>query len=232
MKDLMIVMPVYNERECILRVINSWLEVIANLNIDCRILVLNDGSDDGTRKELEVFEDDSRVQIVDKDNSGHGPTLLMGYKIATEEADWVFQCDSDNEMSPECFGKLWEQKDKYDALFGARVNRIQSNEREFITKCSRLTVEILFGSGVKDVNTPYRLIRSRLLNKIITQVPENTFAPNVIISGAITKSKQRILEIEVPHEPRKTGESSITRIKLWKHVINPFLQILVCRPRI
>lgn len=227
--DLAVVMPVYNEEGCIVPVIESWLSALSSLDLRFQIIVLNDGSTDRTQEVLHFFDLDDRVAVVNKKNSGHGPTILMGYQKAVKLADWTFQCDSDDEMKPDSFRILWGNRAGFDALFGIRVERNQNMARKLISACSRAVVRVLFGMGVTDVNTPYRLIRSSLLAEMIDHIPINAFAPNVIISGIICKSGLRTFEIPVLHENRKTGKVSIVKWKLWKSAATAFWQTLLCR---
>jgi glycosyltransferase involved in cell wall biosynthesis len=186
------------------------------MQLDFALLVLNDGSKDGTARALEAFQDDPRVRVINKQNSGHGPTILAGYRIAVEEADWVFQCDSDDEMKPAHFAKLWDKRAKYDALFGVRVHREQEAARKLLSAGSRMAVRLLFGRGVRDVNTPYRLMRASALRPIVRAIPDDTFAPNILISGVFSRGRNRIYNALVPHENRKTGTASLTSSKVWK----------------
>lgn len=229
MLDLAIVLPVYNEKDCIVTVVNSWLVLLAGFSIKFRIILLNDGSQDGTGKVLEVFNNHEQVLVINKKNSGHGPTILMGYKQAVQIASWVFQCDSDNEIAADYFSHLWEKRETFDALFGIRKDRKQSISRRIISGCARLTVRCFFGSGISDVNVPYRLMRSVVLRQIIALIPEDTFAPNVIISGMLLRSRARIYEYYVPYEGRKTGTVSIVKWKLWRAAFKSFWQIISCR---
>ncbi len=228
--DLAVVMPVYNEEECIVKVLESWLDVLSDLGMKFQIIVVNDGSSDSTQEALQVFNNDNRIEVINKTNSGHGPTILMGYRESVKLADWTFQCDSDDEMKPDYFSSLWEKREQYDALFGLRTDRDQNLSRKFISICSRALVHLLFGTGVTDVNTPYRLIHSNILEQIVCQIPPDNFAPNVIISGALLKHKLCIYEHPVPHKNRKTGKVSIVKWKLWKSVVKAFCQTLFCRP--
>ncbi len=230
--ELALVMPVYNEEACIVGVVQSWRDMFASLGVDVRLIVLNDGSRDGTAEALSRLRDDERIEIVNKPNSGHGPTILTGYRRAAEMADWIFQCDSDDEMKPDHFPELWKRRAEYDALFGMRSGREQNAGRRLISAASRFTVRLLFGAGVSDVNTPYRLIRAPLLKAIIAQIPDDTFAPNVIISGSLARAGARVYNHPVPHEQRRTGSVSIVKWKLWKSAFRSFWQTLRCRPRI
>ncbi len=214
--DLMLVMPVYNEEACIAGVVASWRDKLGEMKLDFEILVLNDGSQDGTAPALEIFAADGRIRVVNKANSGHGPTILQGYRVAVEAAEWVFQCDSDDEMKPAHFPKLWEKRQKYDALFGVRAQRAQEPARRLLSAGSRLAVRLVFGRGVRDVNTPYRLLRASALKPIVQAIPDDTFAPNILISGVFSRRRGRIYNTPVPHENRKTGTASLTSSKVWK----------------
>jgi len=224
--ELALVMPIYNEEECITDVVNAWHDELLRLKIDFKMILLNDGSKDGTKEKLELFEGNPRIVVINKENSGHGPTILKGYHKADDIAEWVFQTDSDNEIKPNYFFDLWRIRDNYDALFGIRTNRRQNIGRKFISLVSRMTIKLFFGSEVTDVNTPYRLIRAPILRQIIDQVPNDTFAPNIIISGALTALNVRICNLPVLHEGRKTGSVTIVKWKLWKAALKSFCQTI------
>ncbi len=222
-------MPVYNEAECIAKVVASWRYELAALRIDFRMIVLNDGSRDGTAEALAAFAGDSRIEIVNKPNAGHGPTILMGYRKAAAIANWVFQCDSDDEMPADHFRRLWARREQFDAVIGIRAGRSQGLGRKLISKVSRLAVWMLYGRGVADVNVPYRLIRAEVLAPLVERIPSDTFAPNVIISGALARGRCRIANVPVPHQGRRTGTVSIMKWKLWRSAFLAFRQTIRCR---
>ena len=227
--DLTVVMPVYNEAGCILEVINDWKQVLNELKIRYVLKVINDGSTDATPVLLETFKNDRCVEVVNKKNSGHGPTILYGYGEAVKDSEWVFQCDSDNEISAHNFKFLWEKREEFHALFGKRVDREQNISRKIISLCSRVVVRLFYGNQVGDVNTPFRLIRSDILKNIIKKIPPNTLAPNVIITGLIIDGGFKIFEHPVKHETRKTGKPSIIRIGLWVFAAKCLYQTLYYR---
>lgn len=229
--QLALVMPVYNEEEIIVHVVQSWRDEFDRLGIAFLMIVLNDGSTDGTQTQLETFHADARIRVVNKPNSGHGPTILTGYRQAVDVAAWVFQTDSDNEMRPVHFGSLWQRREDYDGLFGIRQGRTAGMGRRAITAVSKGTVALRFGRGVVDVNVPYRLMRSEILRPIVQRIPEATFAPNVIISGEFNRSGARIANVPVPYEGRTTGTVSIVKWRLWKAAMRSFWQTLTYRGR-
>jgi glycosyltransferase involved in cell wall biosynthesis len=88
--DLAVVMPVYNEEACIAGVVRSWRDLLDTLQIEYRLIVLNDGSKDGSATALAAFGDNPRIEVVNKPNAGHGPTILFGYRRAVKIAEWCF----------------------------------------------------------------------------------------------------------------------------------------------
>lgn len=231
--QLTVVMPVFNEEACIANVVTSWIRVLEGEGIDFRMLVIDDGSSDGTLTQLVRLAEDPRVQILHQANCGHGPTILAGYRTAVLEAEWIFQCDSDDEMEARHFPLLWRRREDYDALFGSREGRTQDLARAFISRVSRGTARLVAGSSaVHDVNTAYRLMRSAWLRPIIASLPDDLAAPNVIISAALSRAGARVFNHPVPFQPRRTGSISIVRWRLFKLALRAFLQTIRHRPMV
>ncbi|MBF0441539.1 MAG: glycosyltransferase family 2 protein, partial [Oligoflexales bacterium] len=228
-KELAVVIPAYNEAEIIKDVINLWIGTLDSLGIDFNVHVYNDGSKDKTLKVLQSCAgEDMRVIVHDKENSGHGPTILQAYR---ENIDfkWIFQIDSDNEIGPQSFKEMWEKRENFDLLIGYREGRIQNPVRFFVSAISRFTIFILFGRGIYDVNSPYRLMRSERFRKLFYRIPSETFAPNVIVAGWAVMNRLKVFHFGVPHENRKTGEVSIRHFKLIKAAVRSFWQTVKFR---
>jgi glycosyltransferase involved in cell wall biosynthesis len=209
---LTLVMPVYNEAAAIGGVVKSWAAELDRLGIDYEMRVYDDGSRDQTPVALEQLSNEiPRLLVTRHSNRGHGPTILRGYREARGE--WVFQTDSDGEMEPDSFSRLWEKRADYDFLLGIRGGRVWTPPRWVMTRGSRLAVRLLFGAGVKDVNTPYRLMRRARLAELLPSLPDDLFAPNVILSGLAVRRGLRLYETEVPHQGRRTGKASLTGVR-------------------
>ncbi len=230
MPELILVIPVYNEEEIISFVIQDWIRELRELKIDFTLRVYNDDSKDKT---LNILNKEDKkypeLKIIDKPNSGHGPTILKGYREA--DTPWILQVDSDNEMRAKHFEILWNNREEFDLLIGIRQSRKQPLPRKIVTAISKATVNTLFGKGVTDVNSPYRLIRKEAFEDIIQSICEDTFAPNVIISGMAAKKNLRIFETCIPVKFRTTGEVSIKKWKLFKSAVKSWWQTVVYRLR-
>jgi dolichol-phosphate mannosyltransferase len=233
--DLAVVIPVYNEEKHVAAVIYSYERVIESMGITYMIIVLDDGSRDRTPEILNGLRNGGHIQVSHLPNAVHGPAILRGYRMAVTQARWVFQCDSDNDIDARHFSEFWKHREKYDAVLGIRKGRKQSLSRSVISAGSRCAVFLLFGNRVTDVNCPFRLIRSSILAPVIKPIPDDTFAPNVIISGMLSKSASRILEINVPVKPepsprQKRSSTIIHRKSLL--ALRQTLCALVYAPRV
>jgi dolichol-phosphate mannosyltransferase len=213
--DLSIVMPVYNEGAVIADVVSAWCRTFERLEINHECRVYDDGSTDDTASALDdLAAAHPGVVVTHQANAGHGPTILRGYREA--RGQWVFQIDSDDEMGTDAFQEFWSRRDQYDFLVARRDGRQSPLARHLISAFSRLTVRLAFGRSVWDVNCPYRLMRRDPLMRLLTRVPEGTFAPNVILTGLAAQAGLRLGELPVPHRGRKTGKVSLFGLGAWK----------------
>ena len=227
-EKLCVVMPVYNEEAAIGSVLKKWDNALASLGIDYEIRPYNDGSKDGSLAVMrEIAAGCPRISVRNKENGGHGNTILTGYREAAADGfDWVFQIDSDDEMGPEKFGELWNHRNEFDFGVGIRDGRKQALPRKIVSFISRLCVRLFYGRSVWDVNTPYRLMRVSAFRDFFMKIPLSTFAPNVILSGLAGAAGLKRFEMRVPQHDRTTGEVSIKKWKLLKAAAKSFWQTI------
>lgn len=223
-RQLTVVMPVYNEEASLLACASSWLSVLTELGIDHRVVILDDGSSDNTSSVLAELSASPAVEGVTKTNEGHGPTILRGYREAVKTSEWVFQVDSDDEIPASSFPALWDARHEADAVLGRRTGRDQTPDRRIISRVARLTIRLLYKSRITDANVPFRLMRADVLAPILDQIPDDTFAPNIVISGALGGSGARVVELPVPFETRQAGEVSIVGLGAVKAAVRSFVQ--------
>lgn len=207
--QLNVIIPVYNEDEIIEYVIHDWYEVLEKQGIDFMIHVYDDGSKDRTFKILkQMSEEYLKLVVHKKQNSGHGPTILQGFRENCN-SEWLFQVDSDNEISPKYFKVLWKERGDYDFLVGQRVYRKRDVCRKILSFGARIMIRLLFGGQIQDVNCPYRLMKTDVFKECFFEIPENTFAPNVCISAYAVTGNLRIFKTIVEFNKRTTGECSL-----------------------
>lgn len=228
--DLIVVLPVYNEGEIIADTVTEWLDQLDQLAIPYRLHVCNDGSRDNTQEILDGLSHPA-LELHHARNRGHGPTILRTYRSAVDRAPWVFQCDSDGELPAETFPAFWKSRTEADLVTGTRFHRTDNRIRLLITRVLRIGTLCLFGKGIPDVNCPYRLMRSEAFRPLFDQLPEDTFAPNVLVSAYALLKPLRIRTLPVEHTLRQTGVVSIRGRSLLKAVLRATRQTLAFRFR-
>ena len=220
MKKLYIVVPAYNEAENIDNLIADWYPIVQKYNGDgeSRLVIIDDGSKDNTYELLcKYAQDRPLLQPLTKTNSGHGPTVLYGYRYAIEnEADYIFQTDSDGQTKPEEFHQFWDLMGDYDAVLGNRSARQDGESRKFVENTLRFILKIIFGVSVPDANAPFRLMKRELVEKFISKMPEDFNLPNVMFTTYFTYFKEKVQFIKVTFMPRQGGKNSINIKKIIK----------------
>ena len=209
--SLYIIMPAYNEEKNIGSVIEQWYPVVEKIGAGSRLVILNDGSKDGTYKKIQKYQEKyDRLIGIDKSNEGHGGTILKGYHYAVDAgADYVFQTDSDGQTRPEEFWQFWEKRKKCGLLIGYRKKREDGLSRIFVTRVLRLVLFLIFGTWVKDANTPYRLMRGKQLEKVLKRIPDGFFLSNVLMTVIYEKHHLYVEYIPITFRPRQAGKNSI-----------------------
>ncbi len=220
MDKLYIVIPAYNESENIKQVIEDWYPVIEKYNGSggSRLVIIDDGSKDNTYEIMsELAEKRSLLQPVTKSNSGHGATVLYGYRYALEEgADYIFQTDSDGQTRPEEFHQFWKNREKYSAVIGYRNHREDGISRIFVTKTLKLVLRLIFGLSVTDANTPFRLMSREILKEYLPDIPKDFNLSNVMLTVLLLYNKEKVKFIPITFRPRQGGVNSINLPKITK----------------
>jgi len=207
-------MPVCNEEAAVETVVSSWTALLDRLQIDYELLVFDDGSTDRTGRRLDALASRMpRLRVTHQANRGHGPTILRGYRAAAGQ--WVFQTDSDDEIPATAFEDLWRRRCDADVVAGARSGRASGAARRAITRAAAAIVHGLYGRTVSDVNVPFRLMRREVLTRMLARIPDDTFAPNVMLSGLCARDRLSWIEVPVHARPRTTGQTSLFGRKVW-----------------
>ena len=223
--NLYIIIPAYNESKNIEQCVNDWYPIVESLgNIESRLVIIDDGSTDDTYDILKkLSEGRPLLTLLTKKNGGHGSTVLHGYRYAiNNNADYIFQTDSDGQTNPEEFKQFWELRKKYDVIIGNRVARGDGKGRKFIEKTVCVLLRIIFGVKVSDANAPFRLMKKELVEKYINKLPEDFNIPNIMFTTYFVYNKEHIKFIPITFKPRQQGTSSINIRKIiiigWKAI--------------
>lgn len=216
--SLYIVIPAYNEEENIRQVVEDWYPVVDERSGDSRLVIVNDGSRDNTLEVLNALKKDKpKLTVLNKENGGHGSTIMYGYRYALEQgAEYIFQTDSDGQTFASEFGAFWDGRTKYDMLIGYRNHREDGFSRIVVTKVLKLVIRLCFHVDVTDANTPYRLMNADVLGEEIDYVPKDFFLANVLLTVLFTKHLRKIRFIPITFRPRQGGVNSINLKRIFR----------------
>ncbi|PIQ85581.1 MAG: glycosyl transferase [Candidatus Omnitrophica bacterium CG11_big_fil_rev_8_21_14_0_20_45_26] len=204
---LSIVIPCYNEKNTIERLIRA---VLAAPFPDKEIIVVDDGSADGTRDILKSTIAPLVSQVIyHEKNQGKGAALRTGFQQAT--GDIVLVQDADLEYDPQEYTKLVEPivEGRADAVFGSRFIGGDSHRvvyfwhfvgNKVVTFLSNMFTNI----NLTDMEACYKVFRRELLQKIT--IEENSFGFEPEVTAKIAKLKCRIYEVGISYAGRTYSE--------------------------
>jgi len=196
---LSVVMPVYNERTTVDEIIRRVLAVPLRIEL----VVVDDGSDDGTKEILEQLQCELRFKLLRQKNAGKGAALRRGFAEVT--GDLVVIQDADLEYSPEEYPQLIELicDDKADVVYGSRF---LGRHRAFMfahymgNKLVTFATNVLYNTMLTDMETCYKAMRIDVLRSM--RLKSNGFGIEPEITAKIFKRGYRVYEVPITYAGR------------------------------
>lgn len=202
---LSVIVPVYNERNTIVEIVRRMRAV--DLPIAREIIVVDDGSQDGTRDVLKQL-DDSTVRVVYHDtNQGKGAALRTGLEHVT--GDLVLTQDADLEYDPDDWPKLLGPvlKKRAIVVYGSRFTGEHRNML-FLhwvgNKFLSLVANILYDSTLSDMETGHKLFDRRVLDRLTLRSRRFDIEPE--LTAKVLKQGIRIYEVPISYAGRTVEE--------------------------
>jgi glycosyltransferase involved in cell wall biosynthesis len=196
---LSVVMPVYNERNTIEEIVRRVLAVPLRIEL----VVVDDGSSDGTHEELQRLQSELGFTLLRQTNAGKGAALRRGFAAVT--GDLVVIQDADLEYSPEEYPQLIELicQGKADVVYGSRF---LGRHRAFMfahylgNKLVTLVTNILYNTMLTDMETCYKAMRIEVLRSMTLR--SNGFGIEPEITAKIFKRGYRVYEVPITYAGR------------------------------
>jgi glycosyltransferase involved in cell wall biosynthesis len=196
---LSVVMPVYNERTTIDEIVRRVLAVPLRIEL----IVVDDGSTDGTSEILERLQRELNFTLLRQTNAGKGAALQRGFAAVT--GDIVVIQDADLEYSPEEYPQLIELicDGKADVVYGSRF---LGRHRAFMfahyvgNKLLTLATNILYNTMLTDMETCYKAMRVEVLRSMTLK--SNGFGIEPEITAKIFKRGYRVYEVPITYAGR------------------------------
>ncbi|MGI8863719.1 MAG: glycosyltransferase family 2 protein [Solirubrobacteraceae bacterium] len=203
---LSILMPVYNERERVERAIAEVLST--ELPADFELIIVDDGSTDGTREILREGDWEPRVRLFEHEhNQGKGAAIRTGLGHAQGEFAAIF--DADLEYDPADLALLMPPliDGRANACFGVRAfDGYTSHSFLFVlgNKGVTLACNVLFNVYLHDIMTFHKMIRTEVFRSLPLHSPGFAIEPE--ITARLVQSGERIFEVPVHYRARSTDE--------------------------
>lgn len=204
---LSVIIPVYNEKELIREIVHRVLQAPLPQGWEMEVVIVDDGSDDGTTHILESEKFPPQVKVFNSIiNHGKGAALRAGFKIAT--GDVLLIQDGDLEYDPiENYPVLLKpfEKSEVKVVYGSRfLTRAYPEDMAFpnwlANKILTWTVRILYLAPITDEATAYKVFRSEVLRDVDLECTGFEFCPE--FTAKILKKKYRIFEVPTSYKGR------------------------------
>lgn len=198
--------PAHNEIENIGPLTEKTVQVLSELTDDFEVLIINDGSKDGTREKAdELARRYPQVKAIHHEvNRGYGGAVKTG--IASCCKDWIFFTDSDGQFDIAEIGLLLEHAANYDAVVGYRIDRRDPFHRKAFAFCWGTLIRLLFGFRCRDLDCAFKLFKRCYFEGI--ELKAEGAVISVEIFSILTRNRARIQEVGVHHYPRTAGQQS------------------------
>ena len=208
-KRISILIPVYNEVNFIEQVLKRVLEVDF-CQLEKEIIIVDDGSQDGTRALLQQYEQQQPFRVIYHDqNRGKGAALRTAIENAT--GDILAIQDADLEYDPKDYPELIQLilDGKADVVYGSRLSagkpvRAFNILHYFGNKFLTLVTNVLYNTTLTDMETCYKAFRVDIIKRI--QIKSNRFDFEPEITAKVLKQKARLYEAPISYFGRNFDE--------------------------
>src|SRR3954470_18245030 len=205
-ESISVFFPAYNDEATIAGLVGDALSVLPSLTDDFEVIVVDDGSTDGTAAVLdELARADGRVRVVrHESNRGDGGALRAGFASATKEL--VFYTDGDGQYDVREIKLLRPLlAEGVDIVNGYKIKRADAWQRRALGAAYNRLAHLLFSIPIRDVDCDFRLIRSRAVGQV--ELVSSSGSICVELVHKLHGAGCVFAEAPVHHYPRAHGRS-------------------------
>ena len=205
-----IIIPVFNEVNTVFQTINDIYAFIVKEGLTSEIIVVNDGSTDGSREILEKIQN---ITLLNHHiNRGYSTSLKTG--ISKAKYDWILTIDGDGSHLASQISKLIPFIDEYDLIVGARTGKDahDTTSRKFGRKIITKFAQYISNAKIEDINSGFRLFKKEIAQKFWHLFPEGfSFSTTLTVASHVRHYAVKYAPVEV--HKRKGGNSTIKPAK-------------------
>lgn len=215
--QISIIIPVFNEAQTIKKVLGDIQDHIIERGLKAEVIVVNDGSTDGSRIVLELIPNITLINH--KINRGYSASLKTG--IAKARYNWILTIDGDGSHLAHQISVLLPYATDYDLIVGSRDG--QSAYDTSLRKLGRFLIsrfaQYISRAKIPDINSGFRLFKKELAHKFWHLFPEGfSFSTTLTVAAHVRHYAVKYVPVEV--HKRKGGSSTIKPAKDFVGFLN------------
>ena len=210
--NLSVIIPVYNE----VKNIEEIVKRVKARRLASEIIVVDDGSQDGTRDILKKMDGKGKVRVILLEkNQGKGAAVVTGMKAAT--GDILLIQDADLEYDPRDYPALLQpiKEGLADVVYGSRflggAHRVTMFWHQVANQLLTFMTNILYDSILTDMETGYKVFRREVIEGITIRSKRFNFEPE--FTAKILKRRYRIFEVPITFNPRDYADGKKIKLK-------------------
>jgi glycosyltransferase involved in cell wall biosynthesis len=226
--------PAYNDQHTIASLVRTVASELRKHTDDFEVIVVNDGSGDGTGPILDGLAGEMpELRVIHHpQNRGYGAALITGFQNA--QKDLIFYTDGDGQYDVREIHNLLDRlRPDVDLVNGYKIRRADAWYRIWIGEVYRHGIRLCFNLAVRDVDCDFRLFRRCILDRVSLESNSGVICVEMMRKFQIAGC--RIVEVPVSHWPRLFGSSQFFRVHhltqvfgglfrlWWKAVLMPHL---------
>ncbi len=222
--EVLVIVPTYNERDNIERVLTDLLA----LDVDLSVLVVDDNSPDGTGQVVDEFRNrEPRVHAIHRPGKmGLGSAYITGFKwaLAKTDAQFIFEMDADLSHDPNAIPEFLAKTPEADLVIGSRyldgITVMNWPLRRLVLSVgANVYTRIITGMPVKDATGGFKCFRREVLEALpLDSIRSDGYSFQIEVNYHAWKRNFRIVEIPIVFVDRQQGASKMSRRIIYEAV--------------
>jgi dolichol-phosphate mannosyltransferase len=219
--DLSIVIPAINERENLELLLPSLWEVLQSIGVKGEVILVDGGSQDGTRQAAEA----RGARVLQQTEPGYGGALLAGFAAA--RAPYVLTMDADLSHRPSFIAEMWQARDQAHVLIASRYIHGGQAEmswfRRILSKILNVTFARVLSLPYKDLSSGFRMYHSDTLKSLTIQARDFDVLEEILLR--IYAEGWSIAELPFRYMSRGSGQSNAKLLKFGRAYLKTLLRM-------